>query len=139
MPLSGRDIFWSLGFTRSSERKESAAVPETWVQSLGSKDPLERKATHSSIVAWRIPWTEEPGGSQSIGLQRVGHSWRDLSHSTHLLAVLILSIKCMFLLDEFLLLSLFYPSFTFFGFYFCYFSFFFLFPGAQTFNSYKIS
>ena len=47
---------------------------ETWVQSLGGEDPLEEgMATHSSSLAWRIPWTEEPGGLQSIGLQRVGH------------------------------------------------------------------
>ena len=47
---------------------------ETWVQSLGWKDPLEKEmATHSSILAWRIPWTEEPGGPQSTGLQRVRH------------------------------------------------------------------
>ena len=45
---------------------------ETQVQSLGQKDPLEEgTATHSSILAWRIPWTEEPGGLQSMGLQRV--------------------------------------------------------------------
>ena len=44
------------------------------VQSLGREDPLEEgMATHSSILAWRIPWTEEPGGLQSVGLQRVGH------------------------------------------------------------------
>ena len=44
-----------------------------WVQSLGRKDSLEEeKATHSRILAWRIPWTEEPGGLQSIGSQRVG-------------------------------------------------------------------
>ena len=43
-------------------------------QSLGQKDPLEKEiATHSSILAWRIPWTEEPGGLQSTGLQRVRH------------------------------------------------------------------
>ena len=43
-------------------------------QSLGQEDPLEEgKATHSSILVWRIPWTEEPGGLQSMGLQRVGH------------------------------------------------------------------
>ena len=43
-----------------------------WVQSLGQEDPLEKEmATHSSILAWRIPWTEEPGGLQSTGLQRV--------------------------------------------------------------------
>ena len=51
------------------------AMQETWVQSLGQEDPLEKdRATHSSILAWRVPWTEEPGGLQSIGLQRVGHS-----------------------------------------------------------------
>ena len=47
---------------------------ETWVQSLGWKDPMEKgMATHCSIPAWRIPWTEGPGRLQSIGLQRVGH------------------------------------------------------------------
>ena len=47
---------------------------ETRVQSLGQEDPLEKEmVTHSSILAWRIPWTEEPGGLQSVGLQRVGH------------------------------------------------------------------
>ena len=45
-----------------------------WVQSLGQEDLLEKEMiTHSSIFAWRIPWTEEPSGLQSIGLQRVGH------------------------------------------------------------------
>ena len=45
------------------------------VQSLGQKDPLEKRiATHSSILAWRIPWTEEPGGRQSMGSQRVDHN-----------------------------------------------------------------
>ena len=47
---------------------------ETWVRSLGREDPLEEgMATHSSMLAWRIPRTEEPGGLQSMGLQRVGH------------------------------------------------------------------
>ena len=46
---------------------------ETWVQSLGREDSLEKEmATHSSILAWRIPWTEESGGLQSMGSQRVG-------------------------------------------------------------------
>ena len=54
--------------------KNPPAVWETWVQSLGWEDPLEESmATHSSILAWRIPWTEEPGGLQS-GSQRVGHN-----------------------------------------------------------------
>ena len=54
--------------------KNLPAVQETWVRSLGQEDPLEKKmATHSSILAWRIPWAEEPGGLQSIRLQRVGY------------------------------------------------------------------
>ena len=49
-------------------------VEEMLLQSLGWEDPLEEEmATHSSILAWRIPWTEEPGGLQSMGSQRVGH------------------------------------------------------------------
>ena len=49
-------------------------MQETWVQSLSREDLLEKEtATHSSILAWRIPWTEEPGGLQSMGSQRVGH------------------------------------------------------------------
>ena len=54
--------------------KNPPAMQETWVRSLGREDPLEKgKATHSSIHAWRIPWTEEPGRLQSTGSQRVGH------------------------------------------------------------------
>ena len=56
--------------------KNLPAMQETQVQSLGQEDPLEEgMATHSSILAWRIPWTEEPGGLQSLGLRRVGHDW----------------------------------------------------------------
>ena len=55
--------------------KNLPPVLETWVQSLGQEDPLEEgMPTHSSILAWRIPWTEEPGGLQSVGWQRVGHN-----------------------------------------------------------------
>ena len=54
--------------------KSLPAKWETWVQSLGQKDPLEKEmATQSGILAWRIPWTEEPGGLQCIGPQRVRH------------------------------------------------------------------
>ena len=54
--------------------KNLPAMQETWVRFLGQEDPLEKGwATHSSILAWRISWTEEPGGLQSMGLQRVGH------------------------------------------------------------------
>ena len=49
---------------------------EIWVQSLGWEDPLEKEmAIHSSTIAWKIPWTEEPGRLQSMGSQRVGHDW----------------------------------------------------------------
>ena len=66
--------------------------PETWVQFLGQEDPLEEgMATRSSILVWTIPWTEEPGGLQSIGLRRVRHNWKDsacthYSHMEHLKA-----------------------------------------------------
>ena len=53
--------------------KNLPAMQETWVRSLGWEDALEKEmATHSRILAWRIPWTEEPGGLQSLGLHRVG-------------------------------------------------------------------
>ena len=55
--------------------KNLPAMQETWVQSLGQEDPLERgMATHSSILGWEIPWMEEPGGLQSMGSYRVGHN-----------------------------------------------------------------
>ena len=55
-------------------------MQEMWVQSLGQENPLEEGiATHISILAWRIPWTEVPGGLQSIGSERVGHDWSDLA------------------------------------------------------------
>ena len=54
--------------------KNQSTTQETQVQSLGQEDSLEKEvATHSSILAWKIPWAEEPGGLQSMGLQRVGH------------------------------------------------------------------
>ena len=60
----------------SSNGKESAVMQKTRVHSLGQEDPLEKgMAIHSSILAWRIPWTEEPGGLQFVGSQRVGHNW----------------------------------------------------------------
>ena len=53
--------------------KNLPAMQEMWVQSLSQEDPLEKEmATHSSILAWRILWTEQPGGLQFVGLQRVG-------------------------------------------------------------------
>ena len=54
--------------------KNLPAVQEMWLQFLGQEDPLEKgMVTHSSFLARRIPWTEEPGGLQSVGLHRVGH------------------------------------------------------------------
>ena len=54
--------------------KNPPAIQETQVQALGQEDALEKEmATHSSILVWRIPWTEEPGGLQSMGFQRVRH------------------------------------------------------------------
>ena len=54
--------------------KSLSTMQETQVQSLGWEDPLEKEmAIHSSTIAWKIPWTEEPGRLQSMGLQRVGH------------------------------------------------------------------
>ena len=62
--------------------KKLLVMQETWVWSLGWEDPLEKgMATHSSILAWRIPWTEEPGRIQFIGYQRVGHEWVTFSSS----------------------------------------------------------
>ena len=54
--------------------KRLSTMWETWVRSLGREDPLEKEmALHSSTIAWKITWTEEPGRLQSMGLQRVGH------------------------------------------------------------------
>ena len=62
------------GFPGSFTVKNPPAKEETWVRSLGQEDPLEKgMATLSSILAWRISWTKEPGELQSTGLQRVGH------------------------------------------------------------------
>ena len=56
--------------------KRLSTMQETWVRSLGWENPLEKEmATHSSTIAWKIPWTEEPGRLQSMGSQRVGHDF----------------------------------------------------------------
>ena len=73
------EIIWIWGFLGGSAVKNPPAMQEMWetpVWSLGGEDPLEEgMATHYIILAWRIPWTEEPGGLQSMGLQRSGHDW----------------------------------------------------------------
>ena len=67
-------FLWAILMTQ--QVKNLPAIQEIWVQSLGREDPLEKEmATHSSILVWKIPWTEEPGGLWSMGSQRVGHSW----------------------------------------------------------------
>ena len=66
-----------LGSPGGSDNKEPACNAETWVRSLGREDPLEKgMATHSNILAWIIPWTEEPGELLSMGSQRI---WAQLS------------------------------------------------------------
>ena len=63
-----------MGFPGGSDGKESACNAGDQVRSLGWEDPVEKgMATYSSILAWKIPWREKPGGLQSMGLQRVGH------------------------------------------------------------------
>ena len=70
MPLH---IHWASLVTQTV--KHLAAMQKTWVQSLGQGDPLEKEiATHSSTLAWRIPWTEDPGRLQSVGSQRVEYN-----------------------------------------------------------------
>ena len=59
--------------------KRLSPMLETWVRSLGQEDPLEKEmATHSSTLAWRIPWTEKPGRLQPMGSQKVRHDWATL-------------------------------------------------------------
>ena len=63
------------GFPGGSDSKNPPVVQETWVQSLGQEDPLEEEMeTHSSVLAWEMPWPEEPGRLQSKGSQRTGHN-----------------------------------------------------------------
>ena len=65
--------------------KRLPTMLETWIQSQGREDPLEKEmATHSSIHAWKIPWTKEPGGQQSTESQRVGHDWATSLHVTNI-------------------------------------------------------
>ena len=88
--LKGWRIEWDSSWKAFSPRacrtgdKESTCpcrrCKRCWFDPLGQEDPLEEvRATHSAILAWRIPQTEEPGGLQSTGLQRVGHDWSDLA------------------------------------------------------------
>ena len=80
LPPTHTDVhLWTSG--GSDGKRSPPATRETWIQSLGWEDPLEEgMATHSSILAWRIPWMEQPGGLQSMGSQRVGQDWAQHSH-----------------------------------------------------------
>ena len=89
--------------------KNLPAVQETWVQPLSWEDPLEKSmATHSSTLAWRIPWTVEPDGLQSIDSQRVGHDWatNTLTGPWKPLSLCI-NFLCLY---RFLSLSVFFPG-----------------------------
>ena len=73
----------------------SSTIRETKVRSLGREDNLSKEmVAHSSILAWRIPWIEEPGGKQSIGLQRVGHNLETNTNELELLDI-IREIECV--------------------------------------------
>ena len=93
------EIYWAS--LVAQRLKHLPAMRETWVQSLGREDPLEEEmATHSSILPWRIPWAEEPGGLQSTWSQRVGHDWAiSLSPSLYCLPgtfLILLTVRVKF-------------------------------------------
>ena len=74
VPLRGAGLVVGWASLVAQRIKRLPAMQEMQVRSLGWEDPLEKEmATHSSILGWRIPWTEEPGGLRSMGSQRVGH------------------------------------------------------------------
>ena len=76
--------------------KNLPVMRETWVRSLGWEDPLEKEmATHSSILAWRIPWTEELCGVQSMGSQRIGHEAAKISKLCVYLGFYFLTVVCL--------------------------------------------
>ena len=80
--------------------KNLPAMQETCVQSLGQQDPLEEEmVTHSNILTWRIPWTQEPGGLQSMGLHRARHNWAmTQSKRTGLNIILLLPVSGTYLM-----------------------------------------
>ena len=74
IPRSDKSLNWPLGFSGGLDCKESACNAGDQLRFLGQEDPLEKgMATHSTILAWTIPWTDEPSRLQSMGLQTVGH------------------------------------------------------------------
>ena len=79
-----RDLYLEYGASLVAQLvKNLSAMQETWVQFLGWEDPLEKEmANHSSILAWKTPWTEEPGRLQSMEVARVGHDLATKPHHT---------------------------------------------------------
>ena len=98
--FSAQSSFWPTSYMAQMV-KNLPAMQETWFRSLGWEDPLEKgMATHSSILAWRIPWTEEPGRLQSMGSQRVRHycvTNTFLAKSKHLLIFWLQSLSAVIL------------------------------------------
>ena len=86
MPVT--DSYWCMASQVAQGVKNLPAMqemPEIQAWSLGWEDPVEEgTAAHSNILAWKIPWTEEPGGLQSMGSQRVGHNWSDWAHGKNI-------------------------------------------------------
>ena len=75
-------LLWERASLVAQMVKNLPTMREAWVWALGQEDPLEKGMdTHSSMLAWRIPWTEKPGGLQSMGSQRVGHDWVTHTHT----------------------------------------------------------
>ena len=90
----------TLAFLVAQMVKNPPVMEETQIWSLGREDPLEKGlVTHFSILAWRIPWTEEPGRLQSVGLQRAGHDWVTNTH-THIYNLIYKNIYNLFFIVE---------------------------------------
>ena len=91
------NLFGAIEYLVAQMVKNLPAMQETQVWSLGQEDPLEKGiATHSSILSWRIPWTEEPGGLQSMGLQRVRHDWVTNTHTQNICLLIRLILPGVF-------------------------------------------
>ena len=82
-PLNWKQYIFITGFPGGSVVKNPPALQEAWVQSLCQEDHLKKEvAAHSSILAWRVPWTEEPGGLWSMGSHRAGHDRSNLARTS---------------------------------------------------------
>ena len=97
-------IIYLLSSLAAQRVKRLPAMQKTWVQSLGQEDPLEKEmATHSSTLAWKIPWTEKPGSLQSMGLTKSRTRLSDFTHSLtcerEALVAVMFSKQCALLRD----------------------------------------